>query len=177
MRCAVCLEPVAMPTKYRNEPVRSKHDGRLFQSKREYRRQPALIAEQNAGFITDLRYQVPFRLELYSTQAVDALLEWLEKNAGAVLGRFSCFPLVNDLRRSRQRVCVYVADFTYLRDGRLVVEDPKGKRSPVYSIKRKLMVLAHNIEIIEPTEGGVQQRARGAGVHGVATGSRFKGGR
>lgn len=173
-RCIVCLEPVApAPSKYKNVPTVSKHTGRLFQSKKEARREPSLLGELNAGHITDLQYQVPFRLELFSTQAVEALLDYMD---GEEWDHERLMGLVRDVRRSRQCICKYVADFTYLRDGRLVVEDPKGYRKPEYRIKKKLMVLAHNIEIQEPGDGGVQMRARGAGIRGRGTGSRFMGG-
>jgi len=39
----------------------------------------------------------------------------------------------------------YIADFTYrLKDGRLIVEDTKGEKTPDYIIKRKLMRLHGN---------------------------------
>lgn len=174
--CLFCGDPVQMGSKYRNEPTRSKHTGRLFQSKKESRREPTLLALQNAGQITDLRYQVPFRLELYATGTVDDLLAWIEQHDE--IGADHLGVLVRNVRRSRRKVCVYRADFTY-RDhlGRFVVEDPKGYRKPEYRIKRELMVLAHNVEIVEPEEGGIQQRARGAGIRGPGTGSRLMGGR
>lgn len=180
--CVVCRDPVQMPSKMRNVPTRSKHTGRVFQSKKEAHREPSLLAELNCGQITDLQYQVPFRLEFYSTQAVERLLRalvWDEPlpDPKGPPSEKELLRMVRDVQRSRQCVCKYVADFTYYRDGRLVVEDPKGYRKPEYRIKKKLMVLAHNIEIQEPSEGGVQQRARGAGIHGRGTGSRLYGGR
>jgi hypothetical protein len=180
--CLTCGEDVAPSApKYGNVPTRSKHTGRTFQSKLEAGREPALIALQNVGAISDLRYQVPFRLELYATGAVDALLEVIESVAltqADVANKYTAIPrLAVAIRRSRRCVAKYVADFTYQQDGSLVVEDPKGARTPTYKIKRELMILAHDVEIIEPGEGGVQQRARGAGVAGRGTGSRLMGGR
>lgn len=188
--CMVCHEPVEVKSKFNNIPTRSKHTGRVFQSKKEANREPALLALQNVGEITDLRYQVPFRLELYGTQAVDALLDMTERLVPAKdedltdwLGRLrSAFSYLDaaarDVRRSHQCVAVYKADFTYrTKGGSFVVEDPKGARTPVYTIKKRLMVLAHNVEIQEPGQGGVQQRARGAGIHGRGTGARLMGGR
>lgn len=40
------------------------------------------------------------------------------------------------------KVCVYVADFVYIRDGRRVIEDVKSsftRRLPVYRLKCKLL--------------------------------------
>ena len=49
-----------------------------------------------------------------------------------------------------ERACRYRADFAYtLRDGREVVEDVKGVRTPEYKIKKKLMLWIHGIEIKE----------------------------
>jgi Protein of unknown function (DUF1064) len=48
-------------------------------------------------------------------------------------------------------ICAYVADFKY-RDKKTlttVVEDVKGIRTPVYRIKRKLMLAIHGIDILE----------------------------
>jgi hypothetical protein len=36
------------------------------------------------------------------------------------------------------KVCTYVADFAYIEDGKQVVEDFKGMRTPTYRLKAKL---------------------------------------
>jgi hypothetical protein len=46
-------------------------------------------------------------------------------------------------------VCRYVADFRYLRDGHVVVEDVKGVRTDVYKLKARLMQAIHGITILE----------------------------
>lgn len=46
-------------------------------------------------------------------------------------------------------VCTYVADFSYRKNGRLVVEDCKGFKTPVYRLKAKLFKATHGIEILE----------------------------
>jgi hypothetical protein len=46
-------------------------------------------------------------------------------------------------------VCRYVADFTYVEAGRLVVEDVKGLPTPVYKLKARLMRACHGIAIRE----------------------------
>jgi hypothetical protein len=176
--CMVCHEPVQTKSKFNNVPTRSKHTDRVFQSRKEANREPTLLALQNAGEITDLQYQVPFRLELFGTQAVEALLDYVGDTGVGDLRVVTLTTLLRDVERSRQCVAIYKADFTYrTKAGELVVEDPKGARTPVYTIKKRLMVLAHNIEIQEPSEGGVQQRARGCGVAGRGTGARLMGGR
>lgn len=44
----------------------------------------------------------------------------------------------------------YEADFAYLdKDGRQVVEDTKGVRTPVYILKSKLMIAVHGLRVIE----------------------------
>ena len=47
-------------------------------------------------------------------------------------------------------VCDYVADFTYTtRDGKFVVEDAKGFRTPEYRLKAKLYKAVFGREILE----------------------------
>jgi hypothetical protein len=48
-------------------------------------------------------------------------------------------------------ICDYESDFTYLRDGKLVVEDVKspGTITYAYRIKKKLMLAIHGIQIQE----------------------------
>ena len=48
-----------------------------------------------------------------------------------------------------ERAAHYVADFCYWQDGLYVVEDCKGVRTPVFILKRKLMLLIHGIRIRE----------------------------
>lgn len=43
----------------------------------------------------------------------------------------------------------YVADFGYLEAGVRVTEDSKGMLTPVYRLKKKLMLAIHGIEILE----------------------------
>jgi len=51
-------------------------------------------------------------------------------------------------------ICDYESDFTYRRDGRLVVEDVKSKPTVtrLYRVKNKLMRAIHGIEIQEVFE-------------------------
>jgi len=43
----------------------------------------------------------------------------------------------------------YKADFRYIKDGKVIVEDVKGMLTPVYRIKRHLMKHIHGIDIYE----------------------------
>lgn len=56
---------------------------------------------------------------------------------------------VDGKRRCIERECTYVADFVYLQDGEIIVEDTKGFRTPEYKIKRKLMLFLKGIRIKE----------------------------
>lgn len=171
--CVVCRNRVLVANKYGAVRTKSKLTDRTFDSKKEARREPALVAMENVGEIYRLRYQVPYPLDVYSTQAVDALIDGIEREACNV----EMFALVRAVRRSRQKIAKYVADFVYAdKNGNEVVEDVKGRPTAVYRMKKRLMVACHNIEIVEPGDSGVQQRARGAGVRGPHTGSRLKGG-
>lgn len=48
-----------------------------------------------------------------------------------------------------ERGVYYKADFAYLQNGELVVEDAKGYKTAEYIIKRKLMLWIHSIRIRE----------------------------
>ena len=48
-----------------------------------------------------------------------------------------------------ERASFYIADFTYRKNGALVVEDSKGMKTPVYKLKRRLMQHVHGITILE----------------------------
>ena len=52
-------------------------------------------------------------------------------------------------KQDGEREVCYIADFVYNEDGKLVVEDTKGKRTADYIIKRKLMLWIHGIRIKE----------------------------
>lgn len=100
-------------------------DDMTFDSKHEKRRYDALLQMQRIGLISDLQTQVRFNL--------------LPKVRYAVAGKTS---------RGR----VYIADFAYWKDGKLVVEDAKSqitKEDSTYSLKKHLMMHIHGIEIIE----------------------------
>lgn len=96
-------------------------DGIVFDSKREAQRYTELTMMERSGYISELRRQVKY--ELIPSQ----------RRNGRVV----------------ERSVAYVADFTYIEDGVLVVEDVKGFRTADYIIKRKLMLWVHGIQIKE----------------------------
>ena len=53
-------------------------------------------------------------------------------------------------KQKGERAVKYIADFRYIdHDGKTVVEDTKGVKTPVYILKRKLMLRVHGIKIRE----------------------------
>ena len=110
-----------MKNKYHAQKVRLP-DGTVFDSKREYNRWQELKILQQAHVIEQLKRQVKFDLIPFQKA---------ENGMPA------------------ERGVQYIADFTYLQNGRLVVEDAKGKRTPEYIIKRKLMRWIHKIAVKE----------------------------
>ena len=53
-------------------------------------------------------------------------------------------------KQKGERAVKYIADFRYVdNDGKTVVEDTKGVRTPVWIIKRKLMLRVHGIRVRE----------------------------
>ena len=89
-------------------------------------------------------------------QAFDSVKEYhrwgclrLMERAGKIsdLKRQVRFELIP--KQNGERACTYMADFTYMEDGKLVVEDCKGFRTDAYKMKRKLMLWVHGIRIKE----------------------------
>lgn len=94
-------------------------NGEKYRSKREMRRHVALLQMQDIGLISDLRREVPFVLA----------------PAVRLGGR-----LKPALR--------YVADFVYVSEGSMVVEDCKGIKTPLFRAKQHLMATVHGIEVV-----------------------------
>ena len=80
-----------------------------------------------------------------------------EANRYLELRRLEKFHHISDLKIqvrfeiviNSMKVCAYVADFTYIEDGKLVVEDVKGFKDKIYRLKKKLMKACHGIDIRE----------------------------
>ncbi len=105
--------------KYRN--IKTIVDGIPFDSRKEANRYCELKLLQRAGQIQNLALQKEF--ELLPKQEVDG--------------------------KTVERAVKYRADFTYEENGKTVVEDTKGVRTPEYILKRKLMLYRYGIQIRE----------------------------
>lgn len=89
-------------------------DGITFDSKREAQRWCDLKLMEKQGVISDLKRQVPFELQ----------------------------PAFYH-KGKKQRAVIYKADFTYVQDGELIIEDVKSKitkNEKVYKLKKKMML-------------------------------------
>ena len=106
--------------KYHNSKITTP-DG-TFDSKHELQRWGELKIMERAGIIEQLKRQV--RFDLVPAQPRDGLIP-------------------------AERGVSYIADFTYLKNGELVVEDAKGYKTAEYIIKRKLMRWIHKVVIKE----------------------------
>lgn len=106
-------------------------DGIIFDSKKEAKRYSELLLLEKAGEISNLQRQVKY--VLIPAQYAE----------------------VNGKRKCIERECTYISDFTYIENGKLIVEDVKGYRDPSsagyakFVIKRKLMLHVHGIRISE----------------------------
>ncbi|WP_310699656.1 DUF1064 domain-containing protein [Paraburkholderia sp. USG1] len=119
---ALSIAPTKKPAKYRN--TKCEHEGIKFDSQRERSHWFHLVQQQAAGLISDLRLQVAF-----------VLTERKQRDDG-----------------TWERKSTYVADFTYVRDGKLVVEDVKSeatRKNRTYIQKRKQMLDKHGITVKE----------------------------
>ena len=73
----------------------------------------------------------------------------LLERAGQIQDLTTQVPFVLIEKSQYGRAIKYVADFVYTQDGRKVVEDAKGVRTPVYKLKKRLMAETLGIEIAE----------------------------
>ena len=99
-------------------------DGQVFDSRKEASRWAELRLMERAGVISGLQRQVPFVL----------------------------IPAQRDSRgRVVERECKYIADFVYMEQGQMVVEDTKSSitKTKEYVIKRKLLLERFGIRIKE----------------------------
>jgi Protein of unknown function (DUF1064) len=128
--CRSCVSHGAVVCKGSLRAKANKHgnvkvevDGILFHSKREAARHLHLMVLLRAGVISDLKLQVPFILS----------------------------PAVVLDGRKKPNL-KYVSDFTYVRDGVLVVEDSKSphlRKNPVFRMKKHLLAVVHGLQISE----------------------------
>lgn len=122
------------PNKYKNTKVVV--DGITFDSKKEAARYKELKLLEAAGEISNLERQVKF--VLIPTQR--------EPDFVGVRGGIKKGKVI-------EKECSYLADFVYIRDGEVVVEDVKGYKNGsaynIFKIKRKLMLYLLGIRIQE----------------------------
>lgn len=117
-------------SKYGNKKILV--NGVKFDSMKEYKRYLQLQMLERAGDITDLQRQVKYVL-IPAQKEPDTI----GPKGGIHKGR------------TIEQECSYIADFVYQENGKTVVEDTKGVRTPEYVIKRKLMLYIHGIKIKE----------------------------
>ena len=111
--------------------------GNEFDSRRESARYRTLLALENAGEISDLELQKPFVLIPSQYEESNELYKRGPNKGKRKPGR--CI----------EHAVTYYADFCYKKNGELIVEDVKGKKTADYIIKRKLMLYFFNIKIVE----------------------------
>lgn len=107
-------------------------NGITYDSKKEAKRHQELLLLERAGAIQSLQTQVKYVL-IPAQREPDTV----GKRGGTIKGKLI------------ERECSYIADFTYIENGQLIVEDTKGFRTADYKIKRKLMLYIHGIRIRE----------------------------
>lgn len=122
-------------TKYHNKKVTV--DGIVFDSQKEAVRYQELRLLERAGAISELRRQVKYILIPTQRESSSETFKKGAKNGLPKPGRII------------EQECAYIADFVYFQNGKTVVEDTKGVRTPEYKIKRKLMLLNYGIRIKE----------------------------
>ena len=112
------------------------YDGHVFDSNKEKLRYQWLKERERKGEIEDLQLQVKFNL-----LPVQREPDTKGPRGGVRKGKVI------------EREASYVADFVYVEDGKLVVEDVKGYKDStayaLYTLKRKLMLWVHGIRITE----------------------------
>lgn len=107
-------------------------DGIMFDSAKEAKRYERLKQMEEAGEISGLERQVRFEL-LPAQREPDIIGTRGARHKGKLI----------------EKPVSYVADFVYLQDGKKIVEDVKGFRTPEYKIKRKMMLYFYGIKIRE----------------------------
>ena len=112
-------------------------DGEVFDSRKECRRWQELKLLEKAGEISGLRRQVKYVLIPEQRKFTTEIYKQGPRKG--------CFKKGKILERE----VAYIADFVYLEDGMMVVEDCKGMRTKDYIIKRKLMLYKFGVRIKE----------------------------
>lgn len=121
--------------KYHNQ--KTIYKGIRFDSKKEAERYAELLMLEKEHIIYNLRRQVKYTLIPSQYAPSTALI-----TKGKYRGTYKRGRLL-------EREVAYIADFEYMKDGALIVEDVKGHRTPEYIIKRKMMLWKYGIIIKE----------------------------
>lgn len=114
------------PHKYRAK--KTKVDGIPFASKKEARRYMELKLLERGGGIQGLELQPSFTF--------------------TIKGETLCYSQPEKDARSNRPI-IYKADFRYRENGKTIVEDVKGFRTPAYKLKKALMKYCNGIEVRE----------------------------
>lgn len=114
---------------------------------------------------TPLKRHVPLRRSKYGAKRVRGDLRSFdsqgEARRAAELELMQKAGVIRELRyqvmfplhgRDGREVCKYRADFVYQRDGKEVVEDFKGFRTDLFSLKAKLFESSYGFPILETNE-------------------------
>lgn len=128
----VRLKNNAKENKYKNEKV--EFNGFKFDSKKERDRYMTLKNAEKDGIISELKLQPTFTLvpAIYHEETIQ--LKTKQKT----------------VRKCDQQPITYKADFSYIKNGKLTIEDVKGSEymiTEVFKIKEKLMFAIHGIKI------------------------------
>ncbi len=121
--------------KYRNKKI--SYNGQVFDSKKEYRRYRELLLLQKANQIEDLDCQTKFVLIPGQRDISEEVYKRGPKKGQPKPGNVI------------EKECAYYADFTYKKNGELVVEDTKGVKTEAYKIEKKMMLYFYGIRIKE----------------------------
>lgn len=125
--------PVEQPRRQKYGNQVTEVDGERYESKWEMQRYGELQEQERQGLISDLRRQVEFALDVRSH-----------------LGH----PV---------RICCYVADAVYRKDGATVVEDTKSeatRKKESYRIKAKLFEALYGLKILEVVRAPRRRKSR-----------------
>lgn len=136
----VILKNNAKGNKYKNEKV--EFNGIKFDSKKELERYLVLKKAEKKGTISELKLQPTFTLieAIYHEETLQLKTK------------------IKTMKKCDQLPITYKADFSYIKDGKLTVEDVKGCEymiTEVFKIKEKLMFAINGIKIkriYRPTE-------------------------
>ena len=128
-------------SKYNNHKITNSFGE--FASEQEWYRFTFLNEKQKNGEITNLKRQVVFTLLPAQYKVITKQLK----------------TKVKEVQKEVEQACTYIADFTYERNGELVVEDVKGEsesyfrgkkfstQTDVFRLKKKMLFYFFGIEI------------------------------